>query len=252
MSSLSTGDWHRRFEVQAGWTREVREHIFSSYPVGPDSRLLETGCGTGALIASLVERFPARYAGVDLDGPRLEFARRILPRGAFMRADGRRLPFADGAFDGAFCHFLLLWTADPLSILVEMARVVKPGGFVAALAEPDYSARIDHPAPLAELGRMQRRALKAQGADPELGRKLCGLFAQAGLANVQSGILGARWQNTGAGEEFDSEWEVLESDLSATVSPARVARWKAADLAARQAGRRVLFVPTFYAVGEVR
>jgi SAM-dependent methyltransferase len=252
LSGLSTGDWHRRFEIQAGWTREVQEHIFSNFPVGPGSRLLEVGCGTGALIASLNERFPACYTGIDLDGPRLEFARQILPRAAFIREDGASLPFPSGSFDGAFCHFLLLWTAAPVSILAEMTRVTKPGGLVAALAEPDYGARIDHPAQLAELGRLQRRALKAQGADPDMGRKLGGLFAQAGLANVQSGILGARWQMCAVGAEFESEWEVLESDLSAVVSPADLARWKAADLAARETGQRVLFVPTFYAVGEVR
>lgn len=252
MSGLSTTDWHSRFETQAGWTQEVRAEIFQSHHVQATDRILEVGCGTGALLSSLASTFPARYAGLDINLSRLHFACSHLPDVSFASADGARLPFPAGLFKAAVCHYLLLWVHDPLAVLKEMARVTAPGGFVAAMAEPDYSGRIDHPTTMVELGRRQRHALADQGADPDLGCRLPGLFADAGLVNVSVGILGARWQAKCLGEDFDQEWMVLEEDLSTTLPPKEMDKLKAADLKARRSGERVLFVPTFFAVGEVQ
>ena len=80
------------------------------------------------------------------------------------------------SFDICLCHFLLLWIANPLAALKEMRRIVKPGGWVLALAEPDYGSRIDFPPELEALGQAQSKALQSQCADVSVGRKLRGLF----------------------------------------------------------------------------
>jgi hypothetical protein len=144
-----------------------------------------------------------------------------------------------------------LWVTNPGLVLREMARVTIPGGAVLALAEPDYGGRIDQPPALEALGRWQAGSLQRQGADPQVGRKLRGLFVQAGIRQVESGILGAGWDAPPSPEEREMEWAVIEADLSGQIPTADLQEMRKLDEAAWQSGERVLFVPTFYAWGRV-
>jgi hypothetical protein len=120
-----------------------------------------------------------------------------------------------------------------------------------ALAEPDYGSRIDFPNSLAEIGRAQRAALIAQGANPDVGRELGRLFVLAGLGEVEVGVLGAQWAGPPSRTEFDMEWSVLEDDLQARLTSEVRERLRMLDWTARERGERVLYVPTFYAIGRV-
>ena len=63
-------------------------------------RVLDVGCGTGRLLAALVERFACKAWGVDVSPEMLDVARARLPRGVALReAAGERLPFRDGWFE---------------------------------------------------------------------------------------------------------------------------------------------------------
>jgi ubiquinone/menaquinone biosynthesis C-methylase UbiE len=159
-----------------------------------------------------------------------------------------RLPLAANSFDIVYCHFFLLWVVDATQALAEMNRVARPGGWVLALAEPDYGGRIDYPPPLASAGRLQLEALRAQGAEPETGRRLAHLFHQAGLTQIRTGVLGGQWSQMDS-NEWQLEWETLRRDLTGLVSPAEIERLYRLEVASRKAGERVLFVPTFYAAG---
>lgn len=130
-----------------------------------------------------------------------------------------------------------------------MTRVALPGGAVIAFAEPDYSARIDDPPELARLGKLQADALLAQGAEPDRGRQLAGLFAQTGLHEVETGVMGNRWGAVPARAEIDAEWEILEDDLQGTLPAAEMERLYRIDQQAWRNGSRVLFIPTFFACG---
>jgi SAM-dependent methyltransferase len=167
------------------------------------------------------------------------------------------LPFADGTFDIVFCHFLLLWIADPLHAVREMQRVTRPKGTVMAMAEPDYGVRIDFPPELEVLGPWQQAALRKQGANPLTGRRLSWLFRQTGLENVESGVLGAQWRGAPDPDEAESEWEVLYRDLESLLGTEDGTRWhaefdklKRLDKTAWKSGERVLYVPTFFATGK--
>jgi SAM-dependent methyltransferase len=161
------------------------------------------------------------------------------------------LPLQTASFDLALCHFVLLWVANPVLVLHEMARVTRPGGSVLALAEPDYAGRIDYPPELECLGSRQRQALEQQGADPAAGRKLAGWFAEAGLAEIEVGILGSQWLAAKSAAQDQLEREVLISDLQDWVAEDKIKQLLDAEATSRQQGRRVLFVPTFYAWGRV-
>lgn len=250
---LSQAEWHQRFVQQARWTQAIRRYLYQKVQIQNTRRVLEVGCGTGAILSDLLASTTAQVTGIDLAFDRLVFARSIASGAHLAAADGLRLPFPPGAFDIALCHFYLLWVAQQVQALREMARVTRSGGYVIALAEPDYGGRIDYPDPLAELGQAQEQALQQQGADPRTGRRLAELMLSAELKEVQTGLLGGEWSsaNPPSRDFLKQEWAVLEQDLRGTLSPTGLERLKEIDQAAWDRGERILFVPTFYAIGKV-
>jgi len=249
-TKLSPGEWHRRYFQQAQWTRDLRRHLYSRAHLESSRRILDVGCGTGVLEAELEGLSSARLFGLDINASNLELAIQNTQRSILVQGDAHQLPFPSHAFDVALCHFLLLWVADPLCVVREIARVTRPGGSVMALAEPDYGGRIDHPAELAALGDQQSDSLRQQGADPLIGRKLAGIFHLAGLLEVETGVLGGQWAGPPSEEAWNIEWKVLENDLNRSDGEALdLQNLKELDWAAWRRGDRVLFVPTFYAFG---
>jgi SAM-dependent methyltransferase len=247
---------HQRFVVQARWTQALRHYLYERAGMAQARRVLEVGCGTGAILAELAAGAPPgrQVYGLDLRREHLNLARRHAPRAGLQQGEAHALPYPNGCFDLSFCHFLLLWVANPAQVLAEMARVTRPGGAVLALAEPDYSGRIDFPAELSVLGAWQAQALAAAGAEPQLGRRLAALCVQAGLSEVEGGVLGGQWRAAANPDDHASEWATLQADLSSLPdSPpvAEIDRLRQLDAAAWTNGSRVLFVPTFYAWGKV-
>jgi SAM-dependent methyltransferase len=239
--------WHQRYTQQVRWTLATRRYIFDRIGIQPSQRILEVGCGSGAVLESLAKDGFSNSFGLDIDYASLRLA---LPE-FVTNADALALPFAHHSFDISLCHFLLLWVSDPLKGLREMARVAKPGGWVIALAEPDYGGRIDYPEELKQLGKAQSLALQDQGVDVDIGRKLKCFFAGCGLQNIQSGIITAEWDRDFNQDEFDLEWLVLRKDLEGRVPSEELERYYRIDLAASRQGKRVLFVPIFYAFGQL-
>jgi len=90
-------------------------------PLAPGASLLDVGCGTGHFAAALAG---AGFGVVGADPDRAMLAA-AAPRVPVLRADGARLPFADGAFDGAVLVSVLGFVADPASLLREARRVAR-------------------------------------------------------------------------------------------------------------------------------
>ncbi|MEW6030778.1 MAG: methyltransferase domain-containing protein [Chloroflexota bacterium] len=242
-------NWHTRFQQQARWTRDLREYLFQKAGLDKAQRVLEVGCGTGAVLADLSS--PASLHGLDFDRARLAEARVHAPGALLVCADAHSLPYPDLTFDITFCHFLLLWVRDPLACLREMARVTRPGGFVLALAEPDYTARVDEPAALAPLGRWQTEALRRQGADPALGARLADLCARAGIEVLETGTVQRSAREALSPGEREIEWAVLEADLAGLVAGEQIQQMKKVDEQAWARGERVLHIPTYFVMGQV-
>lgn len=247
--SLTIAQWHNRFTQQAAWTKQLRTYLYGLIKLGPGARVLEVGCGTGALVNDFASQKQITYIGLDIDLPRLSFAANSASGGSFLNADAYSLPFPDSSFDLVLTHYLFLWLANPVAALSEMVRVTRPHGSVLALAEPDYGSRIDEPPSLAALGSAQMQSLQRQGAHPMIGRSLPGLFSQAGLAEVQFGCSGFQTRVGSLPQDFDLEWQTLEEDLRGSFTLAELTSYRNLDKQAWLNGSRVLWVPTFYAFG---
>ncbi len=179
--------------------------------------ILDVGSGTGALEADfgeIIPDFSGSITGLDISLENLVYAKSTDAQASWVQGDALHLPFPSGQFDMAFCHFLLLWVQDPLHALVEMRRVTRPDGFVLALAEPDYGGRLDFPPELEILGSWQRASLRRQGANPIIGRRLGWLLRNAGLVEVETGVLGAQWQDIPSRDEIESEWSCCTTTWS--------------------------------------
>jgi SAM-dependent methyltransferase len=246
---LSIQDWHKRFIQQAEWTRDIRQYLFDKTHFGDARSILEVGCGTGAII----NEFPKNGTihGIDIDFERLRFAQSNLKEISFLCADAHHLPYCNNSFSTVLCHLLLLWVKSPEHVIKEMIRVGEPGGNILLLAEPDYGGRIDFPEKLYILGDAQVESLKKQGADPNTGRKLSKWLCESGVNNIEVGILGAQWKGEPSLAAWNSEWQILESDLRDSMPEDKLREYKEIDKIAWENGSRVLFVPTFYAVGII-
>jgi len=241
-------NWHQRYLQQAGWTRELRNYLFKKAGLKSAERVIEVGCGTGAVLADLSTS--ATLHGLDLDRAALTECKVHAPGAILTQGDAHFLPFPDESFDLAYCHFLLLWVVNPLQAVSELKRVTRRGGSILALAEPDYTARVDQPAELAPLGQWQTESLERQGADPSFGGQLAETFHKAGINLIETGPI----QGLGkmrSPREWEQEWDVIEADLAGMVPAEEIQRMKILDEKAWEHGARTLHIPTFFAWGKI-
>lgn len=249
---MSNTEWHQRFTVQARWTKDLRQYLYGRLDRVISPRVLEIGCGTGAILSELQGKYHGNIFGLDIDQDYLRLSQDNASSSHLIHGDANVLPFKKASFDITTCHFLLLWIAEPGNVIKEMIRVTRSGGWILAMAEPDYGGRIDYPEELAQIGVLQARALQERGADPKIGRKLSSLFHRAGLEFIETGILGAQWSKTPGREDFESEWAVINDDLHHIQGSKELTNTlKDIDFAAWNSGERILYVPTFYAIGKV-
>ena len=248
-------NWHSRFRQQAGWTRELRNYLFQKAGLKPGSRILEVGCGTGAILGDIRNSADLQIHGLDIAPEMLKQAAINAPSAQLTMGDAHTLPFSNGIFEITFCHYLLLWVSSPLAVLREMKRVTRKGGVVMAMAEPDYTARIDEPKFLEELGTLQTESLVEQGADTQMGIKLGNLFQEAGIDLVEFGwmqdearaALHSRLKQL----EYDQEWEVLESDLQNRLTSTQLEKYHQDYQGACRDGSIRIHIPTAFAWGTV-
>ncbi len=248
--NLSTQKWHERYQQQALWTKSLRDYVYKRIGFRQTKLILDVGCGTGVILRELSQISTFTTFGVDINPATIRFAHSTSPKSLPTIGDALYLPFRAESFDVSQCHFLLLWVTSPRQVLIEMVRVLRPGGYLLVLAEPDYGGRIDYPSELAKLGSWQIDALKEQGANPYIGREIRSLFSNIGLLDIEVGVLGGQWGEKHTKKEAELEWEVIESDLYQNKEFLQsAAALETLDLSAWKNLQRILFVPTFYAIG---
>jgi ubiquinone/menaquinone biosynthesis C-methylase UbiE len=151
--------------------------------------LLDVGCGPGTITADLATRVRAVTAletSADaLDLARTEIAARGLDNVFYAVGDVHALDVADGAFDVVHAHQVLQHVADPVRALREMRRVCAPGGVVAA-RDSDYAGFVWYPEvpALAEWLALYRTLARANGGEPDAGRRLLAWARRAGFTDV--------------------------------------------------------------------
>jgi ubiquinone/menaquinone biosynthesis C-methylase UbiE len=95
-------------------------------------RVLDVGCGSGALVAQLAEIVGAKsVAGIDPSEPFVEATRARVPGARILVGSAESIPFADGEFDATLSQLVVNFLTDPDQGLREMSRVTRPGGTVA-------------------------------------------------------------------------------------------------------------------------
>jgi len=153
-------------------------------------RVLDVGCGPGALTARLVRRLGGgAVCAVDPSASFVAAIRGGFPQAGVVRGVAERLPFADRTFDVALAQLVVHFMTDAVRGLAEMARVTRPGGTVAACVW-------DHAGGAGPLAAFWQAVHDLdQGARDEAGLPgareghLADLCAAAGLQQVEPGTL---------------------------------------------------------------
>jgi len=171
------------------WRTAANSAAYLLPSLTPDARLLDVGCGPGTITADLAERVgtvtAVETAPEALTAARAVAAGRGLTNVAFAVEDVHALGFPDGTFDVVHAHQVLQHVADPVAALREMARVCRPGGLVAA-RDSDYAAFTWWPR-VPALDRwldLYERLARANGGEPDAGRRLMSWARHAGLTTV--------------------------------------------------------------------
>ncbi|HEY2127490.1 MAG TPA: methyltransferase domain-containing protein [Streptosporangiaceae bacterium] len=167
-------------------------------------RVLDVGCGPGALTAELVRRTgPDAVRAVEPSASFAAAARERLPRVDIRQSAAEQLPFPDASFDATLAQLVVHFMTDPVQGLHEMGRVTRPGGVVGACVWDHAGGR----GPLSAFWRAVRELDPA--ADDESGLPgvrdgdLARLFAQAGLGEARVGTLTVRVRHA----SFEQWWE---------------------------------------------
>ncbi len=167
-------------------------------------RVLDVGCGPGALTAELVRRLgPANVTAVDPSRPFVEAVRQRLPGVQVQEATAEHLPFGDGLFDVAMCQLVVHFMADPVRGLAEMVRVTRRGGAIAACVWDHHGGR----GPLGLFWQVARELDPAVEDELDLAGvregHLAELFAAAGIRDVSRAVVTADLDLP----SFDAWWD---------------------------------------------
>lgn len=183
------------YEAYVGrWSRKLAPSFVSwtKMPVG--ARVVEVGCGTGALSEAALAAGASRHIGVDLSRAYVHEARRRLdgPRAGFLVSSALALPLREGSADAALSGLVLNFVPEPASMLREMRRVLAPGG-LAALYVWDYAGKMEltrHFWDAAGELDPQAKALDAATRFPMCAPgPLRALFERAGFERVETGAV---------------------------------------------------------------
>jgi demethylmenaquinone methyltransferase/2-methoxy-6-polyprenyl-1,4-benzoquinol methylase len=129
--------WSRLLSL--GQDPRWRRFLVSRIEVGRDDTVLDVATGTAAVAIELVRRTGCSVVGIDQSPEMLAAGRErveaagLSNRIRIVEGSAEKLPFPDGSFDALTFTYLLRYVEDPAATLVELARVVRPGGTMAAL-----------------------------------------------------------------------------------------------------------------------
>lgn len=168
----------------------LEKYLYPTIAFGPDDSILEVGCGVGAQIRCMLRRFkPAMITGVDQEVSQLEKALANLPDEVqagtvdLFASTGDDLPFDDDIFDGAYVFFVFEHLSDPVPIIREIKRVLKPGGRFYCTEVVNQGLYVFPYSPAISgywtaFNNLQHKL----GGNPDAGMHLASCFIDAGLS----------------------------------------------------------------------
>jgi ubiquinone/menaquinone biosynthesis C-methylase UbiE len=208
----ATAEQHRLVEQAQHWRDDL---ILPGTTLAPGTRLLDVGCGVGAVLAILGEAFPGiALTGVDHEPAQIAYARGHLAaqglRAALCVADAEVLPFPDGSYDHVWMMWLLEHVADPVAVLRESWRVLAPGGAITLIETHCGALRVGASTPRVE-ALIAAMATGRSEAGPQCARWL----TEAGFEDVDPGMTVRSYRGASAAPHFAYVADVLECAIPA-------------------------------------
>jgi ubiquinone/menaquinone biosynthesis C-methylase UbiE len=237
---------------------QVNAQVVDALAPTPGERILEVGCGSGALCRLAAERLrpQGRVTGLDISPDMIAAAQRYAGEPelaeciAFDVGPAEALPYAAAVFDAAFAVRLMLHVERPESVLREMMRVVRRGGRIALMDWDWETAAVDHPD-----RELTRRLLHWRcdhhGGNNWSGRQLWRLMLDAGVRDVRATpvVTVVHDDNTSLAQSLWRAAEVARD--GGAITPDEHAAWTG-ELRARLASRSFFASIVYFVVCGVR
>ncbi len=215
------------------WSQLIGGEFLAWLDAPAQQRWLDVGCGNGAFTEMIVDRCaPATVSGIDLAPAQIAYAqaRPAARLAEFREGNAMALPYDDRRFDTVVMALVIAFVPEPAKAASEMARVVRPGGTVAAYTWERSVGGMPHDPLLAELSAMGR-AVPVPPDRASSTTALRALWAEAGLEAIETReIVVAK-----TFDDFDAYWRNV-STMSVVVPV--LAAMAGADLAEAKARTR--------------
>lgn len=172
--------------------------------IEPRQRVLDVGCGPGALTLELVERLGAEaVSAVDPSEQFVAAVRTRAPGVSVQHSSAERLPFRDGDFDASVAQLVVHFMDEPVTGLREMGRVTRRGGVVSACVWDHAGGR----GPLSVFWRAARALENDVRDESALAGARAGhlgeLFRAAGLLDVEEDAVSVSVEH----DSFEAWWQ---------------------------------------------
>ncbi|MEO9198588.1 MAG: methyltransferase domain-containing protein [Antricoccus sp.] len=187
---------HHESVLRSHATRSAQNSAAYLLPrLSPDMKILDVGCGPGTITIDLGECVPRGIViGIEPSEGILDFAKAMLHRSPvrnvrFLVGDVYDLNFGGDYFDVVHAHQVLQHLSDPVRALKEMARVCRPGGYLA-IRDADYGAMnwYPHEPELDTWMNIYQQIARSNNAQPNAGRYLKRWMRESGLTDVEFSV----------------------------------------------------------------
>ncbi len=203
------------------WSQLAGETFLDWLAPKPGLRWLDVGCGNGAFTEMIVARCaPASIDGIDPSEAQLTHARTrpALRSARFQPGNAMALPYRDDSFDAAVMPLVIFFVPNPAKGVAEMARVVAPGGIVAAYGWDMPGGGFPYEALHAEIRAMGVAVPETPSADASRLEVMQQLWAAAGLQAIATREITV--QRTFA--NFEEYWSIIQGGPSVSQQLAKM------------------------------
>lgn len=160
--------------------------FISFLDVHSGERVLEIGSGLGLLARDVAMLTGAQVTGIEISEDQLRIAKKLTDNVAWVHGDAHQLPFEDSCFNVVYCRYILEHVADPMQVMREASRVLKPGGrfFNQENNNAVHQTWPDCPA-FEHAWKVFEHLQTDLGGDALIGKKLYAMAYDSGLEDIQ-------------------------------------------------------------------